>query len=247
MKNFLNRSDIVEHLESVYKGQYGEYKYYAGQSFVFKEDKKVNKTLLIRPFKKLADRPSGKNLVIKTREVYEGDSVKDLNKVIDGLKEETNWYVSEFGHISNLDMPKEEYSICKDPMETDNDTVLISTQWIKNIEGDIFRIDAEKLYGYINEYPEFKNTLIQLITKFIELSEEDIYPDYIGTDNVAIYLDKGIPKIALLDRHIISIRKFCDYDTQEKMDRAVNRLKKFIEDPLNIENIRYLTKSGLVM
>ena len=47
MKNFKSRSDVVKHLENVYQGQYGEYKWYAGQTFVFKDGNIVNKTMLV--------------------------------------------------------------------------------------------------------------------------------------------------------------------------------------------------------
>jgi len=234
-----DRAKTVEKLETNYKGQYGKYRYYAGQTFVFKDGDIANKTLLIseedlnhdnRPFLKFRVRP-----------VYVGDTQKDLKEVIKDWKEESVWYLSEFGNIPGLVMPKETYSICDDPLGSENRTVLISTKWIDNIQGDIFRIDPEKLYRYITKYPQFKNTLVSLILKFLELSEKDIYPDYLGVDNVAVYLEEDIPHIALIDRHLVWIGKYCEDGVKGRLDSAISRFKQFIQDPEDIERIESLT------
>lgn len=243
MKNFKSRSDVVKHLENVYTGQYGEYKYYAGQTFVFKDGDIANKTLLVRDPN---NRISGRNLYIKAPEVYEGDIESELNKVISGLREETQWYENKYGHIPDLNMPVEEYRICDDPMESGNKTVLISTEWIDNIQGDIFRLDSNKLYEYINNYPEFKDTLVQFAIRTVELAEEGVFPDITGIDNVAIYLDNGIPKIALIDRHIISINKYSTDKTKARTSDSIGRLKRFLNDPLNFDNVSYLSKGEFI-
>ena len=239
----MTRSDVIRKLENNYKGQYGEFKWYAGQTFVFKDKDIAYKTLLIRD---LNDKISGKNLYIKVPQVYEGDTESKLNKVINGLTEEIKWYEKEYGRIPGLNMPSEEYSICNDPMESGNKTVLISTKWIDNIKGDIFRLDSNQLYKYITDYPEFKNTLIQFAIKTADLAKKRIYPDITGIDNVAIYLDDNIPKIALIDRHIISINKYSTDETKAKIDSSIEKLEKFLEDPLNLKNIQYLTNGEFV-
>ena len=237
MKNFKSRSDVVKQLESVYKGQYGEYKYYAGQTFVFKKGDIANKTMLVRDSK---NRISERNLYIVVSEVYEGDTETELNYVIEGLKKETEWYEKEFGHISGLNIPPEQYSICDDPMGSGNKTVLISTQWVDNIQGDIFRLDSKQLYEYISNYTEFKDTLIQLAMKIVDLAGDSIYPDVTGIDNVAIYLDNSIPKIALVDRHIISSNKFSTDKTKAKIEGGVERVRKFLEEHSDVDKIEYL-------
>lgn len=243
MKNFNSRSDVVQHLESVYRGQYGEYKWYAGQSFVFRNGDIANKTLLVR---NRNNRISGENLFIKVPEVYEGDTELELNKVINALTEETKWYEEEFGHIAGLKMPPEEYTICDDPMDSGNKTVLISTEWIDNIQGDIFRLDSNKLYEYLINYPEFKDTLVLFASKVIELANDGIYPDITGTDNVAVYLEKGAPKIALIDRHIISINRFSTDKTKARINGGIDRLKNFLKNPLDWNNVKYLSKGEFV-
>jgi hypothetical protein len=243
MKNFSSRSEVVEHLQKVYKGQYGKYKYYAGQTFVFKNGKTANKTLLVRDAN---EQISSKNLFIKVPEVYEGATKHELNKVIEGLKEETIWYTKEFGKIPGLKMPSEEYSICNDPMESGNKTVLISTEWIDAIQGDIFRIDSKKLHDYITNFPQFENTLVQFASRAVSLAIEGIFPDITGTDNVAIYIDKRIPKIALIDRHIISINKYSTNKTKAKIDGGIERLEKFLENPLDFNNVSYLSSGEFI-
>lgn len=235
-----DRGRTVEKLESVYKDQYGEYMYYAGQTFVFRDGDIANKTLLISDQEQYHNnRPY---LKFRARPVYIGDSEKDLKEVMEDWSEEDLWYQEQFGNIPGLDMPKENYSICDDPMDSGNNTVLISTEWVDNIKGDIFRIDPQILYGYITKYPEFKNTLIGLIKQFKQLSEEDIYPDYLGEDNVAIYLKENIPHIALIDRHIVWIGEHCRSDVKNRLDEATNRFDIFLQDPMNIENIKHLAK-----
>lgn len=239
------RKKVEEKLENTYQGQYGEYKYYTGQVFVFKDGNIANKTLLIRSEspKIHTNRPF---LKFKAKPVYAGDSTKELEETISNFQEEFNWYIQTFGDISELNIPHEKYSICKDPMNTENNTVLISTQWINNIEGDIFRIDTNKLYGYISKYPQFKTTLVQLITKFVELSENDIYPDYIGVDNIAIYTKKKIPRIAIIDPHIVWIGRECSEIVKGRLERATKRFKDFLEDPDDLGNIKKLTADGLM-
>lgn len=223
------RRKTVESLLSKYKGQYGEYKYYAGQTFVFRDKDVCNKTLLIS--KETPNHNNRPYLKFRARPVYTGDTIEDLQEVIRDWKEETDWYSSEFGNIPSLVMPEEKYSICDDPMGTGQKTVLISTKWIDNIQGDIFRIDSKKLHSYTTKYAEFKKTLIELIKKFLELSEKDIYPDFLGEDNIAIYLDeKDIPHIALIDRHIVWIGKHCREDVKKRLDNAIAKLKKMSED-----------------
>ena len=243
MKNFKNRSDVVKHLESVYKEQYGEYLWYAGQTFVFKEGDIANKTMLVRDSN---NRISGRNLYINVPEVYEGNTAEDLKLVMEGLEKEVDWYEKEFGHIPGLKMPYEKYSICDDPMGSGNKTVLISTEWIDNIQGDIFRLDSKKLYEYIINYPDFQNVLIQLASKLVELSQQGIFPDITGQDNVAIYLDDSIPKIALIDRHIISINKYSSDETKTTINRGIERLEKFLEDTLDFSNVSYLSSGDFV-
>jgi hypothetical protein len=238
-----DRAKTVEKLESNYKGQYGEYKWYAGQTFVFKDEKVANKTLLISD-----ETPNHDNrpyLKFRARPVYTGDSQEDLKEVIKDWKEEDNWYLSEFHDIPGLVMPKETYRICEDPLGSKNKTVLISTKWIDNIQGDIFRIDPDKLHSYITKYPQFKNTLVSLIKKFLELAEKDIYPDYLGADNVAIYLEKNIPNVALIDRHIIWIGKYCKDGVKRRLDSAILRFKQFIQDPEDIKRVGDLTGNKL--
>ncbi len=243
MKSFKSRSDVVKHLESVYKGQYGEYMWYAGQTFVFKDETIANKTMLVRDSN---NRISRKNLYIKVPEVYEGDTEADLKIVIDGLKKEVEWYEKEFGHISKLKMPHERYSICNDPMESCNKTVLISTEWVDNIQGDIFRLDSKRLNEYITNYPDFQEVLVQLATKLMELSKQNIFPDITGQDNVAIYLDNDTPKIALIDRHIISENKYSSDETKTKIEGGIERLTKFLEDPLDFSNVSYLSSGDFI-
>ena len=233
----MNRSDTVKQLEHNYQGQYGEYTWFAGQTFVFRDGDIANKTLIVRDPN---NRISGRNLFINVPEVYAGDTELELKKVIDGLTEETEWYEKEFGHISGLNMPPEQYSICDDPMGSSNKTVLISTQWVDNIQGDIFRLDSKQLYEYISNYPEFKDTLIQSAIKIVDLAGDSIYPDVTGIDNVAIYLDNGAPKIALVDRHIISSNKFSTDKTKAKIEGGVERLRKFLEEPSGLDKIEYL-------
>jgi hypothetical protein len=239
-----DRGYTVEKLESVYNGQYGEYKYYAGQVFVFKDGETANKTLLIS--KKPQDHDNRPYLKFRARPVYVGDTTEELEEVIKDWREEDDWYFTQFGNISGLEMPKEEYSICKDPMNTENNTVLISTKWIDNIQGDIFRIEPQKLYKYLTEHSEFRETLTQLIKWFVILSEKDIYPDYIGVDNIAIYLEKDIPHLAMIDRHIVWVGGKCNDKVKGRLDRATERFKKFLENPLDIENVKFLTSKGLM-
>jgi hypothetical protein len=238
-----NRGKTVEKLEINYNGQYGEYKYYAGQTFVFKDGGIANKTLLISE-----DIPNHKNrpyLKFRARPVYVGDTEQDLQEVVQDWKEEDDWYLSKFGDIPGLTMPEETYRICEDPMGSENKTVLISTMWIDDIQGDIFRIDSNKLFDYISKYPEFKKTLVLLVEKFCKLAEEDIYPDYLGVDNVAIYLKEEVPRIALIDRHIVWTGKHCRSDVKQRLDSANLRFKQFLQDPGNIERIKDLTGKGL--
>jgi hypothetical protein len=242
MKDFKNRSEVVNHLESVYKGQFGEYKWYAGQTFVFKDGDIANKTMLVRDYNRL----SGSNLYINVPEVYEGDTEVELNKVISGLKEECSWYEKEFGHISGLNMPSEEYCICDDPMESGNKTILISMKWIKKIQGDIFRLDSKKLYEYITKYPEFESTLVEFAAKAVALAEEGKFPDITGADNVAVYLDNGVPKIALVDRHIIYIKKNSTDKTKARIDDGIDRLERFLEDPSDFNNVQHLSSGEFI-
>lgn len=237
------RAKTIEKLEATYKGQYGEHKWYAGQTFVFKDGEVANKTLLIS-----SEEPNHNNrpyLKFRARPVYVGDTQKELEEVIKDWKEEDDWYKSEFGEIPGLIMPKEEYSICEDPLGSNNKTVLISTQWIDDIQGDLFRIDPNKLFRYISNYSEFKNTLVKLVEKFIELAKEDIYPDYLGKDNVAIYLKKEVPHIALIDRHIVWLGKYCKSEVKDKLDNANLRFKQFLQNPEDIEKVKDLTGNGL--
>ncbi len=233
------RYKTVKKLESVYKDQYGEYKYYAGQVFVFKDGNIANKALLIS--KEDQNHDNRPYLKFRARPVYIGDTESDLNEVINDWQEEIDWYLSEFKHVPGIVMPKEKYSICDDPMGSENKTVLISTEWIGNIQGDIFRIDSEKLHSYILEHPKFRKTLVGLIKKFVSLSEEDIYPDYLGVDNVAIYLESREPRIALIDRHIVWIGKYCNEKVKFRLDRANIRFKEFLKNPLKLENVKMLT------
>ena len=242
--NEKKRGEIEEKLERIYNGQYGEYQYYAGQVFVFKKGNVANKTLHIS--KRAQDHNNRPFLKFRARPVYVGDTQEALEEVIKDWKEEDDWYLSEFGNISGLVISKETYSICKDPLGTKNNTVLISTEWIDNIAGDIFRIEAEKLYKYLKEYPIFKETMTKLIEKFLELSKEDIYPDYIGVDNIAIYTKEGIPSIALIDTHIVWAKEYCSDIVEGRLDRATSRFRRFLEDPLDIENVEYLTSEGLI-
>lgn len=238
-----SRAETVKKVEQNYKGQYGEYKYYAGQAFVFKQGNKVNKTLLLQE----ADETYFQRSFLKfdIRPVHKGDNEKQLKEVIKGWKEEWNWYYQNFKDIKGIKIPKETYSICKDPMGTDNKTVLVSSEWIENIKGDIFRIEAEKLYQYIAEYPKFKQTLTQLIQKFLELSKENIYPDYLGTDNIAIYTKDHIPHIAIIDPHIVWTGTKYSKDVERRLNSAIERFNKFLENPTKLENIVFLTKEGM--
>ncbi|MFA7628129.1 MAG: hypothetical protein WCY37_01785 [Candidatus Dojkabacteria bacterium] len=236
--NRKERGEVEEKLERDYKGQYGEYVYYAGQVFVFRDGDIANKTLHVS--ERAQDHDNRPFLKFRARPVYVGDTQESLEEVIRDWREEDDWYFTEFGNIPGLVMPKETYTICKDPMGTDNQTVLISTEWIDNIQGDIFRIETEKLHDYLLRYPNFRKTLITLIEKFVELAGEDIYPDYLGPDNVAIYLEKGIPKIALIDRHIVWVGKYCSSSVKERLDSATARFKNFLQNPLDIENVKNL-------
>jgi hypothetical protein len=234
-----DRAKTVRRLESNYQGEYGEYKYYAGQTFVFKDGGIANKTLLIS--EEAPNHEERPYLKFRARPVYVGDTQEDLKGVIKDWEEEDAWYFSEFGDITGLKMPEEKYSICDDPLGSSNKTILISTKWIENIQGDIFRIDANKLHSYILEHPKFRKTLVGLIKKFVSLSEEDIYPDYLGVDNVAIYLESGKPRIALIDRHIVWRGKYCNEKVKARLDRANIRFKEFLKNPLKLENVKMLT------
>jgi hypothetical protein len=238
------KEELREKIEANYKSEYGEYKYYAPQVYVFKDGNIANKTLHIS--KRAKDHDNRPFFKFRARPVYVGDTQKDLEEVINDWKEEDDWYFSVFSNVPGLVIPKVRYSICKDPFGTENNTVLITTEWIDNIEGDIFRIETEKLYKYLNEYPEFEETITKLIEKFLELSKEDIYPDYLGIDNVAIYTKDGIPNIALIDTHTVWIGKYCSDIVKARLNIAIRRFESFIDNPLDIENVRYLTKEGLI-
>lgn len=238
------REQFVKKLEETYQGQYGEYKYYAGQVLVFKQDNVANKVLLIKPFES-KDHDNRPYLKFRARPVYEGDNLKELSETIVDFKEESRWYEETFENVEGLEIPKEEYHICEDPMNTGNNTVLISMPWLNGIEGDIFRMDPNQLYEYIKKYPDFKKTLVMLVEKFLELAEEDIYPDYLGVDNVAIYKENDVPKIALIDTHIVWIGKCCREDVKGRLDKAISRMKKFVENPEETENVKQLASGGL--
>jgi len=239
-----DRGKTVERLESTYKGQYGEYKYYAGQVFVFKKENIANKTLLIS--NKPIDYHNRPYLKFRAKPVHTGDTNQELEETIKDWEEEWNWFDKTFRDISRLVIPKEKYSICEDPMGTNNNTVLISTKWVDGVQGDIFRMKTEKLFKYLVEYPQFRETLVELIKRFLELAKKDIYPDYIGTDNVAIYLKDNIPNISLIDPHIVWIGQYCNDTVKGRLGRAISRFEKFLEDPLSIENVKYLTSGGLM-
>lgn len=224
-----DRGKIEEKLESVYQGQYGEYKYFAGQVFVFKDKNIANKTLIVQyeEAKTHADRPY---LKLPTGKAYVGYSLEQLKEVIQNWRNEWLWYFETFGDIPGVIIPTEEYSTCKDPLGTENNTVLVSTQWIDRIQGDILNMKEDKLYKYINDFPEFKSTLTVLIKRLLGLSENDIYPDYLGEDNFAIYLDDQIPKIAIIDPHIVWIGKACSEKIKRSLEKAVERFKNILQN-----------------
>ncbi len=240
-----DRGKTVEKLEKAYKGEYGKYMFYGGQVFVFLDGNIVNKTLLIQSKepKTHFDRPY---LKFNAKPVYENDSEQDLEETISGFKEEYEWFVQTFKDVPGISIPEERYSICNDPMGSENKTVLISTEYIPNIKGDIFRIKPKILHKFIMEDEEFKQSLISLVRIFLSLSKQDIYPDYIGADNIAIYLIDKKPRIALIDPHIVWVGKECNELVSGRLKRATDRFKRFIENPEDYESIVYLTSEGLM-
>lgn len=233
-----NRIQIINLLKQNYSGQYGVYKYYAGQVFVFKDKNKAKKTLRISDGPQ--DHESRPYLKFRARPVYAGDSNDDLLEVIHDWQEELNWYDNNFSSIPGLVLPKETFSICKDPLGSKNKTVMITTDWINNIQGDIFTLSSEKLSEYIISYPNFRETLILLIKKYLELADNDIYPDYLGDDNVAIFLKNKVPKITLIDRHLVFVGKHCNMEVKSRLDMATEKFQGFIKDPTNYNNIKLL-------
>ncbi|GAB4158528.1 MAG: hypothetical protein Fur003_2340 [Candidatus Dojkabacteria bacterium] len=117
MKN--ERAETVKKLEANYDGRYGEYMYFGGQVFVFKDGYIANKTLLIKKqFPK--DHLKDASQKFKTKPVYANDSESDLQNTINDFKEEYEWYVETFKEIPNVIIPSETYSICTDPMGSTN-------------------------------------------------------------------------------------------------------------------------------
>jgi len=239
------RAEVVARLENNYKGQYGKFLWYAGQSFVFKDKNVINKSLLIRR------KPDGlferrTHLFFDIKEVYESDSDKELQKTINDFQNEYRWFRNQFSDGEYVKVPKEEYSIGKDPLGSNNRTVVINVEYIEKIQGDIFRIDPKLLNKYLTEFPEFRNAFINLLQKYYKLGEKDIFTDYIGDDNVVIYLDDNDnPKIAIIDPHIVWYKSKSNDVIRERLDKAHKRIKMFLADPMDMKNIKYLTADGL--
>jgi hypothetical protein len=241
-----DRLERLTILKQNYDNRYGEYKYYGGQFFVFKKGKKAIKTLIVREDRTPIhlERPF---LYINSRPVYTGDSKRELIESKKDFLREVKWYKKTFHEIPFINIPKEKYSYCKDPLGSQNQTVKITTEWIPNIQGDIFRIDSQQLFRYLQTDEEFKESLICLLNKFLELSEQDIYPDFLGVDNIAIYENTlGNPRIALIDPHIIWIKKYSSEDVTNRLNTAIERMRIFLSDPNELINIKAMKELGTI-
>ncbi|GAB4158532.1 MAG: hypothetical protein Fur003_2350 [Candidatus Dojkabacteria bacterium] len=92
----------------------------------------------------------------------------------------------------------------------------------------------------LEKHSDFKHSLILLLTKLLELADKDLYPDFLGVDNVVICMVNNSPKIALIDPHVVTIGKYANEVTKSKLKDAIERFKVFLIDPNKLENVKFL-------
>jgi hypothetical protein len=221
------KKSILEELNEVSKDYFGEIIAIGDKFLVFIDP---NKRGIVKKYMILKERPTDKDsnqpyLKYPSGSVYLDDTSKDRENVIFQNKKEYLWYRESFGSISGVIVPAESYTISNYPYGGGR-TVVIDTEYVPNIVGDISNTSINEICNYANYDPDFANTIIQLIDTILDLAEDDMYPNFLGVDNFAIYKENNKYQVALIDPHIVWIGKECREDIKIHLDNAIASFKK---------------------